>query len=145
MCARRMIFSGKNEGWAVWGGVCLLSAAGFLLPYAYERMDSAGLVMYVLHPWVWVLPLSLAGPFLASLKGVPPIVSFFPPGLCFLMCPKYPGMTGRALVFLLLSLAAAEAGREAAARKDKNAKGIRKGAERGGRGRTGKSKKHNAG
>ena len=140
-----MIFSGKNGGWGVWGIICLLSAAGFFLPYAYERMDSAGLLLYVLHPWVWMLPLGLAGPFLASLKGVPPLIAFFPPGLCFLMCPKYPGMAGQALVLLLLSLAAAEAGREAAARKQKNTKGIRKSAERGGNGRTGKNTKKGAG
>ncbi len=139
MCGIGMIFSGKNGGWAVWGVMCLLSLAGFFLPYAYESMDSAGLLLYALHPWAWVLPLCLAGPFLASLKGVAPIAAFFPPGLCFLMCPKYPGAAGRALLFLLLSLAAAEAGRETAARKQKNTKGIRKGAERFGNGSPGKN------
>lgn len=131
MCGKEMIFSGKNGGWAAWGVMCMLSAAGIFLPYAYENTDSAGLLLYVLHPWVWVLPLALAGPFLTSMKGVPPLIAFFPPGFCFLLCPKYPGMAGRALIFLLLSLAAAEAGRETAARKEKNTKGIPKGAKRG--------------
>ncbi len=118
-----MNLSGKSGGWAVFGTVCLLSAAGFFLPFAYERMDSAGLLLYALHPWVWTLPLALAGPFLASARGVPPIVSFSPPGLSLLLCPAFPGAAGQALIFLLLSLAAAEAGREWAARKEKFGKG----------------------
>ncbi len=126
---------GLSSGTAAFAATCLASLAGVFLPEAYDRMGSAGTVLYVLHPWLWVLPLALAGPFLSSWGGVPPLISFFPPGLSLLLSPRYPGMAGRALFFLLLSLLSAEAGREGAARKNKNGKGIRKGARGNGKGK----------
>ena len=130
-----MIFS-DPRGRACYAGMCLLSAAGIFLPRLYGPTE-AGLALYAAHPYIEVLPLCLAGPFLCSLWGVPPIVSFFPPGLCFLLTPDYPGMAGTALVFLLVSLVSAEAGREWRARKGggektDHMKGLRKGGKRGG-------------
>ena len=130
-----MIFS-DPRGRAYYAVMCLLSAAVMFLPRLYGP-SAAGLALYAAHPYIAVLPLCLAGPFLCSLRGVPPIVSFFPPGLCFLMTPDYPGMAGTALVFLFVSLVSAEAGRERRARqggeKTNHMKGLRKGAKRGGK------------
>ena len=127
--------SSSSRGWALYGGMCLLSAAGMFLPRLYDSAGE-GLVLYAAHPCVLVLPMCLIGPCLCSRMGVPPIVSFFPPGLCFLLSPDYPGMAGWALLFLFLSLVSAEAGREWAARRrgseqQKNEKGFRKGGQRG--------------
>ena len=83
-----MIFS-DPRGRACYAGMCLLSAAGIFLPRLYGPTE-AGLALYAAHPYIAVLPLCLAGPFLCSLWGVPPIVSFFPPGLCFLLAPLEP-------------------------------------------------------
>ncbi len=119
-----------KDGRRVFAAVCILSLAGALLPGAYDAAGSAGEVMYVLHPYLWVLPLCVAGPFLSALGGIAPLIAFFPPGLCFLLCPYYPGAAGTALLFLLLSLFSAEAGREAAKRIDRK-KGARDGAVNG--------------
>ncbi|MBQ8136337.1 MAG: hypothetical protein IJ174_02795 [Clostridia bacterium] len=85
-----------------------LSALLQCLPLLYGDSD-LGLLLYALHPWAITLPFALVSSFFVS-RVLNPLAAFFPPGLCFLLSPLYPGFAGAGLVILLLSLFSAEAG-----------------------------------
>ena len=96
--------------WTAFGVLCLVSAGVQLLPLLYGGLEGdLPAALAALHPYA-VLPVALAGPFLAARKGVPPIAAFFPPGLFFLLNPFYPGQAAFGGVLLLLSLVSACAG-----------------------------------
>ncbi len=99
--------------WAAFGLLCLVSVGAACLPLSFRGLEGdAAALLAAVYPWLAVLPIALLGPFLAAKNGVPPIAAFFPPGLCFLLDPFYPGKASFACVLLLLSLAAACAGQE---------------------------------
>ena len=120
----------------IWFGLlCLVSVLTQALPLAYGALEGdAAALLAALHPFVTLLP-ALLGPFLAARNGVPALLAFFPPGLCFLLSPVYPAGAAFGGGMLLLSLASAAAGEELARRKSarETEKAARGGKKRRGR------------
>ena len=78
----------------------------------YGRMNENGLILYLLHPWLFTGILALAGPFLLSrFREIPPILAFFPPGLALLLNRAYPDPVP-ALLWMTVSLLCACIGDE---------------------------------
>ncbi len=90
-----------------WIGYAMLIACSVLLQCVtplYGMLDENGLILYLLHPWLFTGILALTGPFLLSrFRGIPPILAFFPPGLALLLNRAYPD-AAPALVWMTVSL-----------------------------------------
>lgn len=105
-----------------WIWYALLIACSVLLQCVtplYEKLEESGLILYLLHPWLFTGILALAGPFLlARFREIPPILVFFPPGLALLMNRAYPD-AAPALLWMAVSLLCACIGDELRKRRMK--------------------------
>ena len=106
------------------GLLCLASVLAQALQMVYGILEGdASALCAALHPYL-TLCLAGVGPFLASKGGVPAMLAFFPPGLCFLLSPVYPSGAAFSCGMLALSLVCAVAGEEyAKRRRGKNGRG----------------------
>lgn len=113
-------------------GVLLLLALALQgIPFLYTLVEGdRGVALYLIHLYALIPLCAVLAPFWAGKGGVHPLAAFFPVGGALLLLPVYesPGM---GLLCLVLSLIAAEAGREWSRRKQ----------QKGGRHGTGKAAK----